>query len=123
MAPVYECNGKPLGLVFYNPDNREGAKEEADRLNEGLCAAGLTVRLAEWHSRDDLKKLMEDSNDLLSECTLLFSCIMSHGAAGMLATSDGSKDHQSINSFLLELAKRIVENVQYVLKIKEQTQY
>ena len=36
---TYDCESKPLGLVFYNPHGRDGAKEEADDLHDGLNAA------------------------------------------------------------------------------------
>ena len=109
-ADTYDCDSKPLGLVFYNPHGRDRAKEEADDLHDGLNAAGCDVIKNEWSTKYELVNLMDNGLKCMAKAKhpFLIVCIMSHGSAGRLHTSDGDGS-VIINDILYHITRKLKE--------------
>jgi hypothetical protein len=110
---VYVCDSRRIGLILYNPHDREGSKEEADDLKVGLEAAGCDITKKEWSSKADIRKLIDEGVDSSAGCSLLITCIMSHGCAGKLKTSDGEI---IINDILVQINKKLDKKTPMVSK-------
>ena len=114
-----DCDSKPLGLVFYNPHGRDGAKEEADDLHDGLNAAGCDVKVNEWSTKLELVNLMDNGLKCMAEAKhpFLIVCIMSHGSAGRLHTGEGDSSviiNDILYHFTRKLKERHLDNIPLV---------
>ena len=115
----YDCWDNPLSLVFYNPRGREGAEEEANELHEGLKAGGFSVNKRIWTTKNGLRQLITETVRGMERCSLLFVCIMSHGRAEVLRTSEGDGDSAMIINDILhqlniQLGQRFTTNIPMV---------
>ena len=112
----YDCWDNPLSLVFYNPRGREGADEEANELQGGLEATGFKVNRNVWTTKNELRQLITATVRGMERCSLLFVCIMSHGRAGALKTTDGDGDSAMIindvlHQFNTQLGEKFAQTI------------
>lgn len=78
-------------LILYTAVEREGAVEEAERLQAGLahCTA---PKVKQWSGVTDLMaELHKYLTEIPRDCKLLIVCIMGHGTVGYITGKDGSK--------------------------------
>ena len=85
LIPHNKANSAPLAIVMYTPDERDGAEEEANKLEDAWKTIGFEVKVFEWqHTHEievNLDKLLDAS---LANCCLLAINIMCHGERGTL---------------------------------------
>ena len=102
-----------FGLILYNPSDRDGAVEEADNLQSGLQAVGCQVIRAEWTTKPQIYRLIDDGAMRAAEGSLLIVCIMSHGTAGTLRSEDGD-GCVLINDLMVRLTRNVPEDLPVV---------
>ena len=110
---VYDISAGKYGLILYNPSDRDGAVEEADNLQSGLQAVGCQVIRAEWTTKPEIYRLIDDGARRAAEGSLLIVCIMSHGTAGTLRSEDGDKC-VLINDLIVILTRNLPDNLPMV---------
>ena len=110
---VYEVSGGLLGLVLYNPSDRDGAVEEANNLESSLRAIGCQVMKEEWTTKVKLRAHIDFAMDQMAGNSLLVVCIMSHGNAGKLKCDDGDKE-MIINDILVLITRQIPNDLPMV---------
>ena len=120
----YDCWANPLSLVFYNPRRREWDDEEANELQGRLEAAGFKVNRKIWTTKHELRQLITATVRGMERCSLLFVCIMSHGRAGALKTTDGDGDSAMIiNDVLHQFNTQLGEKFAQTIPIGELESY
>ena len=109
----YEISGGLFGLVLYNPNDRDGAVEEANNLESSLNAIGCQVMKEEWTTKVTLRTHIDHAMDQMAGNSLLVVCIMSHGNAGKLKCDDGDTE-MIINDILVLITRQIPDDLPMV---------
>ena len=115
IIPYNQVNSRRLAVIFYSSVQRQGAAEEAGRLEESLHTAGCEVSNLEW-SDAELHNLIENGlNGRANDCLLLIVCIMAHGSLGEIKGSSG--EGIPVNEILHQLNFNLPKDVPMVSKI------
>lgn len=111
IIPYNQKNCKRYGLILFSSDDRPGAEDEADNLNQGLKSLGCQIRKHDI-SRIDLTTTLEDTlRDIADDCALLVVCLMSHGGRGALEV-DGQQI--AISAILQQITYHLPESTPVV---------
>ena len=108
IIPNHIDHAKRLGLILYNPIDREnGAAEEADKIEADLKGVGFDTVKKEWKSREDLFGAMDENLDEgnVANCSIVICCLMAHGRAGVVRGSNG--DDFPVNNVLRQLESKL----------------
>lgn len=85
IAPINTKHVRPYCLIFYNEHDREGAREEANTLNEGFACKGFDVQMQNWEHTNHLLHRISASIDAVSDsCSIMVISILAHGQHGMV---------------------------------------
>ena len=68
---------------------------------------------AEWTTKPQIYRLIDDGAMSAAEGSLLIVCIMSHGSAGTLRSEDGDKS-VLINDLIVRLTRNVQDNLPMV---------
>ena len=103
IIPHKRKKSKRYGLILFSTEGRQGAEAEADDLKQALQTAGCDVIKREWLEAAELHNMMESAlSRIVSDCSILFLCLMSHGSRGVIADSHGQRI--PVNDILHRLA-------------------
>ena len=102
----YKLAGRCCGIILYNPEDGQGAVEEAYGLQEGFLAAGFDVERHTWTSEASLSGSYKTAINKSIHCSALLVCIMAHGTANYLHTWDNN--HIQIADVIGDIAKQIL---------------
>ena len=102
IIPYEQQKRKRYGLILFSSENRQGAFEEADGLEETLKASGCDVIKMEWFDAVELHNMIDSAMiRIAGDCSLLIVCLMSHGSRGVLSGSCGGR--VTVNDVLHQL--------------------
>ena len=97
--PNNQRRAKKVAMVCYNTIQREGALEEAERLEDAFDGLGFLVLKCCWTHFNELLNWITDQLLMLDkEISLLVVCTMSHGFRGHMVGKEGS--HGEITNLL-----------------------
>ena len=100
--PKNQTNSKPYVIILYNPEGRDGAEDEARKLEQAWKTATHEVIMMPWTHTDQILRFLDDKLErLLGHCSLLTINIMCHGHRGVLCGSQNSST--TINNILYHL--------------------
>ena len=99
----YDLSGGIIGVILYNPTDRDGAELEADHLESGLRPHASHVIKNAWSTERELFQHMDI--DIVGFSALVI-CISSHGMAGTLRCEDGD-GAVAINDILFKLSRHL----------------
>ena len=92
IIPHNQKRSRRYGLVLFNSVDRSGAAAEADNIQQALEEAGCDVTKMEWTNAVELGSMINSALiRMMSDCSLLIVCLMSHGCQGALSASDGKE--------------------------------
>ena len=92
VIPYKQKKSKRYGVILYRSEGRQGAVAEADDLEQALLTTGCDVIKMEWSEAAELHNMIESAlSRIVTDCSLLIVCLMSHGGRGTLADSHGRK--------------------------------
>ena len=92
IIPYNQEKSKRYGMILYNTSNRPGAIEEADNLYRALAAAGTQTSNYEFSGSTELRKTIKTALQvIISDCSLLVVCVMSHGGRGSISGDRGEE--------------------------------
>ena len=90
IIPYKQKKSKRYGVILFRSEGRRGAVAEADNLEQALLIAGCDVIKMEWSEAVELHNMIESAlSRIVTDCSLLIVCLMSHGSRGALADSHG----------------------------------
>ena len=102
----YDLSKGILGVILYNPTDRDGAEEEANILESSLRSHASHVIREAWSTQCELALSISKSlNSDISGYSALLVCISAHGTAGNLCGKDGSV--VAINDILFQFTRRL----------------
>ena len=79
-------------IILYNKEERPGAVEEAEDMQQSLEAVGFQVIMYEWSDTNEIIYQLRDILPrIMANCSLLAVCTMSHGYRGVLTDRQGNK--------------------------------
>ena len=91
LIPKDQTNSKPYAIILYNPEDRDGAEDEANKLEQAWKIARHEVIISTWQHTNQIHQLLDDNLErLLGHCSLLTVNIMCHGHRGVLRGSHNS---------------------------------
>ena len=92
IIPHKQKKSKRYALILFSSAGRQGAVAEADDLEQALQTTGCDVIKMEWSEGRELQCMIESAlSRIVSDCSLLIVCLMSHGCRGVLRGSDGEE--------------------------------
>ena len=72
-------------IILYSKEERPGAVEEAEDMQQSLEAVGFQVIVYEWSNTNEIiHQLHYIRCGIMANCSLLTVCTMSHGYRGVL---------------------------------------
>lgn len=90
IVPANQAKSKMYAFICFTTSGREGALGEASYLHQALQRVGFTTLKLQWSKFEDLRiYLGRRMEEIGSNCSLLFICVMSHGAKGVVCGEDG----------------------------------
>ena len=102
IIPYKQQESKRYGLILFSSEDRQGAFEEADGLEQALRATGCDVIKMEWFEAVELHNMIDSAMmRIAGDCSLLIVCLMSHGSRGVLSGSCGGR--VTVNDVLHQL--------------------
>ena len=122
IIPHHTDHAKRLGLILYNPIDREnGAAEEADKIEAVLKGVGFDTVKKEWESREDLFGALNENLNAgkVANCSIMIFCLMAHGRSGGVGGSYG--DEIPINAVLHQLGSKLHQHLPLVRSSNIQT--
>ena len=79
-------------IILYSKEERPGAVEEAEDMQQSLEAVGFQVIMYEWSDTNEIIHQLRDILPrIMANCSLLTVCTMSHGYRGVLTDRQGNK--------------------------------
>ena len=115
LIPQRVDHARRLGLILYNPIDREnGAAEEANKIEADLKRVGFDTVKKEWESKDDLFGAINEDLDEgnVRNCSIVICCLMAHGRCGVVGGSYG--DEIPINAVLQQLGSKLPQHLPLV---------
>ena len=110
IIPHKQQKSKRYGLILFNSEDRQGAFEEADGLEQALWASGCDVIKMEWCGAVELHNMIDSAmTSIVGNCSLLIVCLMSHGSRGVLSGSCGGR--VTVNDVLHQLTFCLPSNM------------
>ena len=92
IIPHKQQKSKRYGVILFRSEGRRGAVAEADDLQQALQATGCDVIKMEWSEATELHNMIESAlSRIVTDCSLLIVCLMSHGSRGALADCHGKR--------------------------------
>ena len=102
IIPHEQQKSKRYGLILFSSEDKLGAFEEADGLEQALQASGCDVIKMEWFDAVELHNMIDSAmTRIVGDCSLLIVCLMSHGSRGVISGSCGGR--VSVNDILHNL--------------------
>ena len=113
VIPNNQRKFKIYALILYTPSQRSGGEEEANYLENSLNEAGWNVIKLEWLNTVELHNLIDSSLSLIvSSCSLLLVCLMSHGSRGSVIGSEGKE--KPVNDIIHQLDRLLPKSIPQV---------
>ena len=114
IIPYNQEYSKRFGLILYSSHHRQGAGDEADKLEQSLYTAGCDeVLKLEWSQAEELQNMIDSSvTDMKASCSLLIVCLMSHGSRGCVQSGQG--EFIPVNKILHQLTLALPDHVPLV---------
>lgn len=106
IIPHNQRQARTLALILYTRDCRDGATEEAHRLEMALRSTGChIINSIEWYTVEDLGTMIYKylKTEILASCSLLTICMMSHGTFGTITGCD--QKQIAINDILHQITQ------------------
>ena len=113
IIPHKQGKSKRYGLIFFSSEGRQGARAEAEDVQQALEASGCYVEKMDWGGAIELQHMIDDAlSRISSDCSVLIVCIMSHGRRGVLEGGNGNEI--PINDILNQFTQTLPANLPLV---------
>ena len=117
IIPHKQKKSKRYGLILFSAGDRPQAVAEADDLEHALKMAGCNVMKMDWNGGAELQRMIESAlSRIVSDCSLLIVCLMSHGCRGVLRGSDGKEI--PVNDILHQFTYTLPESLPLVCNLQ-----